>query len=223
MSTHTWTTSSSLCAQQSLLVGSCNRRNENTKECKCWNFLRAYVGYTTARERSYAAKRVARGTFRKRGEGLGKGHIKPKRNLKFNTGARSINVAAAISAKKLLMFHVRNGQAASDMYRNKLAPALRAAYPRKVRFNVLEDNDPSGYKSHAGRAAKRAMKLDVLELPKRSPDLNPLDYGFWAEVNRRMRLRERTSQRLSASLARNTSPAFDAQPCACRQASSVVS
>ena len=37
--------------------------------------------YITSKGRSYAAKLVARGTFRKKGEGLSKGHIKPKKNL----------------------------------------------------------------------------------------------------------------------------------------------
>lgn len=151
--------------------------------------------YTTGKSRSYAAKRVARGTFRKVGEGLARGHVKPKKNLKFNTGARSQNVAAAISSKKVLMFHIIdgqwNGQAASDMYRSKLAPAMRKEYPSKRRFLLLEDNDPSGYKSTAGKAAKAAMRMDVLALPRRSPDLNPLDYGFWSEVSRRMRKQEK--------------------------------
>ena len=34
------------------------------------------------------------------------------------------------------------------------------------------------------------LRVGILEIPKRSPDLNPLDYGFWAEVNRRMRRQE---------------------------------
>ena len=113
---------------------------------------------------------------------------------------RSIHVAAAISANKTLMFHVLNGRwngdAASDMYRNRLGPALRNAYPTKRRFLVLEDNDPSGYKSSAGKCAKVASKVDTLDLPKRSPDLNTLDYGFWSEVNRRMRHQERGFSRV---------------------------
>ena len=31
---------------------------------------------------------------------------------------------------------------------------------------------------------------NVFEIPCRSPDLNPLDYAIWAEVNRRMRDQE---------------------------------
>ena len=69
--------------------------------------------------------------------------------------------------------------------------ALRRHYPRKRTHKVLEDNDPTGYKSGAGVAAKRASKIDVFEIPCRSPDLNPLDYSIWAEVNKRMREQER--------------------------------
>ena len=38
---------------------------------------------------------------------------------------------------------------------------------------------------------KRALHVDVLELPKRSPDLNPLDYAFWSNVNERLRAQEK--------------------------------
>ncbi|CAE8639158.1 unnamed protein product, partial [Polarella glacialis] len=60
------------------------------------------------------------------------------------------------------------------------------------KFLVLEDNDPSGYKSTLAIATKLEHKINVLELPRRSPDLNPLDYGFWAELNKRMRKQELT-------------------------------
>ena len=41
-----------------------------------------------------------------------------------------------------------------------------------------------------GRAAKGSSHIDVLQIPPRSPDLNPLDFSFWAEVNTRMRKQE---------------------------------
>lgn len=152
--------------------------------------------YLSPKARSYAAKlRGARGTFRKRGEGLGKGHVKPRKNLKMNFGAKSVLVSAAVCAKGVLMWHVIkcnwNAKQASDMYSGVLAPALQAKYPGKHRFTIQEDNDPSGYKSNLGKEAKAACHLHVLEQPKRSPDLNPLDYGLWAEINRRMRIQER--------------------------------
>ena len=40
-------------------------------------------------------------------------------------------------------------------------------------------------------SAKRDCKIEVFKIPCRSPDLNPLDYSIWAEVNKRMREQER--------------------------------
>ena len=59
------------------------------------------------------------------------------------------------------------------------------------RYNILEDNDPTGYKSSKAKDAKKAAGMVPIELPPRSPDLNPLDFSLWAEVNRRMRAQEK--------------------------------
>ena len=83
-----------------------------------------------------------------------------------------------------------DGRAAGARYACPLKGALSRNYPNKRTHTVLEDNDPTGYKSGAGVAAKQANKLKVFEIPRRSPDLNPLDYSIWAEVNRRMRQQE---------------------------------
>lgn len=150
--------------------------------------------YLSPSARAYAAKRVARGTYRARGDGLARGHVKPKKNLKYNTGAASVMVSAAVSTKGAIMWHVVAGRwnaaAAVLMYTHHLAPALAKAAPQKRKHVVLEDNDPSGYKSKLAVDAKAALKMTILELPRRSPDLNPLDYGFWSEVSRRMRKQE---------------------------------
>ena len=77
------------------------------------------------------------------------------------------------------------------MYK-ELAQRLRKAYPnRKGHFTVIEDNDPTGYKSKWGIAQKAASKMLTDNLPKRSPDLNVLDYSLWHEINVRMRAQER--------------------------------
>jgi len=55
----------------------------------------------------------------------------------------------------------------------------------------LEDNDPTGNRSKAGIKAKADARIKVFEIPKRSPDLNVLDYAIWAEIGRRMRALER--------------------------------
>ena len=58
-------------------------------------------------------------------------------------------------------------------------------------FTIIEDNDPTGYKSKSGLAAKAECNIIPDDLPKRSPDLNVLDYCLWHEVNKRMRAQER--------------------------------
>ena len=81
-----------------------------------------------------------------------------------------------------------SGKAAAEMYAGPLRRALeREEYPH-VRgcWRVLEDNDPAGYKSSKGMAAKAAAGIETLDLPKRSPDLNPLDFSFWAAANQKM-------------------------------------
>jgi hypothetical protein len=82
-------------------------------------------------------------------------------------------------------------QVAADMYKGPMKKALEREFPGRMSWTVLEDNDPSGFRSRAGLAAKKASKIVSFEIPKRSPDLNVCDYSLWAEVNRRMRLQEK--------------------------------
>ena len=84
-----------------------------------------------------------------------------------------------------------NGAAAAKMYAGPLRRALEKAHPTvRGSWRVLEDNDPTGYKSGRAEAAKKEVGIQSFNLPKRSPDLNPLDFSLWAEVNKRMRAKE---------------------------------
>ena len=145
--------------------------------------------------RTRAAQRATFGAYRGKGEGLDAGYVKPKGALNYNTGARSLLILAGVGNGRMLMWHQVpnsrwNGKAAASMYQTSLLPALKAAYPGRKRFQILEDNDPTGFKSKKGIDAKRTARLDVLEIPRRSPDLCVLDYAIWSEINRRMRRQE---------------------------------
>lgn len=152
--------------------------------------------YHTGKFRSYAARRNVRGAYRGRQRVFTPGYIKPSATLKQNTGARAVHVTCAIGNGKVLMWHVTpgrwNGEAAAHMYSKPLQRCLAKEYP-DVRgpWRVLEDNDPAGYKSAKGVAAKKEAGITSLDLPKRSPDMNPLDFSFWAAVNKKMRAMER--------------------------------
>ncbi|CAJ1348781.1 unnamed protein product [Effrenium voratum] len=151
--------------------------------------------YHTGKARDHAARRSIRGAYRSKRRVFTAGYTKPPAALKQNTGAKSAQVTCAIGNGKVLMWHVTKGQwngaSAASMYCGPLQRALAREYPDvRGSWRVLEDNDPSGYKSSKGLAAKAYAGIVTLDLPKRSPDLNPLDYSLWAEVNRKMRRME---------------------------------
>ena len=84
-------------------------------------------------------------------------------------------------------------KAAAYMYESCLIPALKRAYPRhRGPWVIIEDNDPTGYKSKAALAVKSRLGIITDSLPKRSPDLNVLDYCLWSEINKRLRQQEKS-------------------------------
>ena len=90
-----------------------------------------------------------------------------------------------------------NSDSASDMYSGPLRAALAKTFPRRAAkrnasWLVMEDNDPSGYKSGKAVKTKRRLRMRTMKVPKRSPDLNVLDYRLWADITRRMRQQERS-------------------------------
>lgn len=150
--------------------------------------------YLNGKARDFAARRSVRGAYRGRAAKLDARYTKPSRTLKQNTG-KNVMICCAIGAGKVLMWHEIKGRwnagAAVNMYTGPLLRSLKEAYPTHKRaWRVMEDNDPSGYKASKAIAAKKEARIVPLSLPRRSPDLNPLDYTVWAEINRRMRKQE---------------------------------
>ena len=47
---------------------------------------------------------------------------------------------------------------------------LATLLPRAKSFQILEDNDPTGYKSNQAISAKRDLKINPIEFPRYSPD-----------------------------------------------------
>ena len=166
---------------------------------------------TTAKGRKLLAKRTVRGVYRKKGKSLRPGHVKPSKGLKVNTGAKGILKTGGVGGGKVLVWHTIDGQwggkAAAEMYTDVMAKALKKRYRGRSSFLLLEDNDPTGNLSKAGIKAKAAAKIKVFSIPRRSPDLNVLDYAIWHEVESRMRAQERKF----AAAKKETRAAFEAR------------
>jgi hypothetical protein len=76
------------------------------------------------------------------------------------------------------------------MYTGPVKAALQNALPREKKHLMLEDNDPTGFKSGLGETAKKAASIKAFVIPKRSPDLSVLDYAIWKFMTRRMHAQE---------------------------------
>ena len=122
------------------------------------------------------------------------GHVKPSPKLHLSLGTKGISKMGGIGGGRVLVWHTIeggwSGSKAAELYTDVVQPALRTRYPRTKHFCILEDNDPAGNRSKKGLQAKADAHLDVLRIPKRSPDLNVMDYAVWSEVERRMRAQE---------------------------------
>ena len=156
-----------------------------------------YQVFTNREGREFAARRSVRGAYQTKGKkgALVKPHlVKHKPNLKFP--AKGVKVNAAVIKGRIRMWDYVdgnwNGAQAAKMYKGPLQRALKKAFPAHTGpWCVLEDNDPTGYKSNKGLAAKKAVGIKTDDLPKRSPDFNVLDYSLWKAINARMRAQER--------------------------------
>jgi hypothetical protein len=120
--------------------------------------------------------------------GIKPGFTKPnQKKNRVNPGA-SVNVCGGIINGKIKMWHYLpdnwNGQVAADNYK-AVRRALVAHSGPKEKYRILEDNDPAGYKSKKGEASKATLGIVPIEYPRHSPDLNPLDFYVWNEVERK--------------------------------------
>lgn len=157
--------------------------------------LKNFSVYTHAAARAVAAMREVRGAYRAPGQGLDEAYVVIPKDLRYNPGAKSVRIAGSVGGGRVRLWHEVgkrwSGSVAAKVYEGPLASSLRAQCPNKRSWKVLEDNDPTGFKSNAGEAAKRKAKIRIFEIPKRSPDLSVLDYAVWKQVTRKMRAQER--------------------------------
>ena len=157
--------------------------------------LKNFPVYGNAAARAYASHREVHSAYRQPGQGLDVAYVVVPKHLKYNTGIKSARIAGGVGKGRVLIWHdvgkKWNGQVAADLYKGPVRDALRRAFPSKRSFKMLEDNDPTGFKSTKGEKAKKVAKISVFKIPERSPDLSVMDYAVWKEVTRKMRAQER--------------------------------
>ena len=145
---------------------------------------------TTERARRYLAAQRVRFHLRTPSEGVLPEMTKPGRKKnKMNTGAIA-KVCAGVSNGRIVMWEYLpkrwTGEEAAKLYKGPILKILKKQRGVKAKYLVFEDNDPTGYKSAKGMAAKAESGIEAIPMPVFSPDLNPLDFCLWEEVSRRM-------------------------------------
>ena len=144
---------------------------------------------TSADAREHLSKQKVVAQLRTRSEGLETHFTRPsaKRHRK-NTGG-FVNVCAGISNCRVVPweYHTKwNGQVAAEMYKGPIMKILKKKHGIKPSYLIAEDNDPTGYKSSKAMAAKCSLKIKTVAWPRYSPDLMPLDFCLWNDINKRM-------------------------------------
>ena len=109
--------------------------------------------------------------------------------------SRAASVVAGVCRGRVAMWHVVpdgrwSGEAAAKVYCGPLSKALAKAWPGRCSWRVLEDSDPTGFKSKKGKMAKADAGIKPFAIPPCSPELSLCDCAFWQEVNRRTRRQE---------------------------------
>ena len=157
--------------------------------------LKNFAVYTTQKTRDFAAMREVRGAYRSEGEGLDAAYVVLPKDLRFNGGGKPCRIAAGVGGGKVRLWSEVEGKwtgaSAATLYKGAVLTALKRGWPKNRTWTLLEDNDPTGFKSKLGLKAKAESKIKVFKIPERSPDLSVCDYAVWAEINRKMRAQEK--------------------------------
>ncbi|CAE8671507.1 unnamed protein product, partial [Polarella glacialis] len=148
---------------------------------------------TYDRARRFHKMKKVRGHLRTRQEGFKPGFAKPNmKKQRLNVGAYVVVVAGIINSRVKVWHYLDkkqwNGQIAADINKGPIHRALKRCHGEKGRYVVLEDNDPTGYKSNLAKGVKAELGITAMQFPRYSPDLNPCDFFLRdeASIERRM-------------------------------------
>jgi hypothetical protein len=123
--------------------------------------------------REYSARRSVRGAYMKKGSQPKRWLVKPM-NGSNTVKYSGVTVTAGVINGKIRFWHYVDGRwtaAQAVVMYQKLHKALTKAFPaHKGPFTIIEDNDPTGYKSRRGLDAKKKLNIRTDDLPPRSSD-----------------------------------------------------
>ena len=115
-------------------------------DCKRWTIPRNVRGH------KFLNKLKVRFHLRTPEEGIQRGFTKPDPRKHLRNVGPKVNVFAAVVAGRVRVWHYLpgrwSGAVAADLYRSVLSPVMKRHYGDKKKYVILEDNDPTGFKSN---------------------------------------------------------------------------
>ena len=147
------------------------------------------------KHRRWAASQTVRGTYRSLSSksALEPFRVKRAAKNKVSLGGTVAVIGGVCGPHKKMFWHVVPGRwnaaRAVSMY-EELSKFLTDNYPQRKKWVLIEGNDPAGFQSKMAIRRKKELGLTPIGMPKRSPDLQPMDYSIWSEINSAMRKSE---------------------------------
>jgi len=151
---------------------------------------KVYTAYTTAQAKNYSYSTRVRGIYRPPGAGLDPKYTTPsplKHRRGVGKGDTSRNYMAVVANGRIRRFIHVEGKWKTDTWIALLEGRVKTAVRASGATHVFRDGDPHAFNTYRGRAAESAFEWTTVQLTPRSPDLMPLDYALWTEIQRRMR------------------------------------
>ena len=112
---------------------------------------------TTGKGRKILAKRSVRFVLRRKGTKASRiksCYVKPSAKLRPGGGVKGVLKLGGVGGGKVLVWKTIDGRwsgdKAAEMYTTVIKPALKKHYPKRAKFTLLEDNDPTGNMSKKG-------------------------------------------------------------------------
>ena len=134
------------------------------------------------RNRSHFSKlqsQAIKGVWRRKGEAELPCAVVHKRSLATNMGLSNLYLSVVLPASGKV-FYVKyegkwNAKKCTEVY-GKLAKLLQQHVGKKREYRVLQDNDPSGFKTNLAEEFARENSMVMPPVPKYSPDLVVCDF-----------------------------------------------
>ena len=156
--------------------------------------LKTWAPYTTVAGRAFSQSSRVKRIWRKRktGDSLNtKGGVtKPGYKHRRGASGKSRCYFTLICNGKIEVFHHVKTRWNTERWLELLRGPVKEAMTRCGAKYLLRDGDPNAFDTHLGKAEEAKMPWTTIQIPPRSPDLNPCDYALWAAIKKKLLVHE---------------------------------